>query len=97
MDKVTYNIMDLNDTHLNIVCRVPDEESFYSLKKVCPDMVDDYYLTSRGGRGTYSAYKSSSPLYGSSYYQFIEMGDIDWDVKNIIFDNGIPMMWGDDI
>ena len=102
MDKVMYSIGDLNNTRLNIVCKVPDKETFNKLREFCPNMNEyydedcDYYLTSRGGRGKASSYNNLECPFGCEYI-LIEMDDIDFDSEGYVFDNGIPFMWEDEV
>lgn len=98
MDKVMYSISDLNNTRLNIVCRVSSEETFDKLMSICPNMSKyydyqcDYYLTSRGGRGKASSYNNSKCPFGYEYI-LIEMDDIDFTSEVSVLDNGIPVIW----
>ena len=98
MDKVMYSISDLNNTRLNIVCRVSSKETFDKLMSICPNMNEyydyqcDYYLTSRGGRGKFSSYNDSECPFGYEYI-LIEMDDIDFTSEVSVFDNGIPVIW----
>lgn len=102
MDEVMYSIGDLNNTRLNIVCKVPDKETFNKLREFCPNMNEhynnkcDYYLTSRGGRGKFNSYNDFKCTFGNPYI-LIDMGDIDFDFEGYVLDNGIPFMWEDEV
>lgn len=98
MDEVMYSISDLNNIRLNIVCKVPDKETFNKLREFCPDMCEyydyqcDYYLTSRGGRGKAISYNNHKYANGNPYI-LIDMDDIDFTSEVSVFDNGIPVIW----
>ena len=99
-----YSIEDLNNVRLNIVCHITSYEEWCKLKSICNNITPYnsemfYYLTSRGG---YSEsmwhYVNSSDIYGKKY-RLIKFGSNDdfIPLDRIVFDNGVPFVWEDDI
>jgi len=100
MDKIKYSIKDLNNDILNIVCYVPNEETFGILKNYCPNMEDyydnkcSYYLLPRNGRGDLDDYLKNT--FGIEYI-IIYVSNIEIFDNGLVyeFSNGVPFVWED--
>jgi hypothetical protein len=96
-----YSIEDLNNVRLNIVCYITSYEEWSKLKSICDKITPYnsemfYYLTSRGGYAkSMWNYINSSDIYGEKY-RLIKFDDF-IPLEEIVFDNGVPFTWEDDI